>query len=196
MPAPQRAVTVYCGSSDRVPASYLALAEEVGRAIAARGWGVVFGGGSLGLMGRCADAALAAGGHVTGVITRALAEVEVAHPGLVELHLVDSMHERKEIMSRLGDGFLVLPGGFGTLDEVMEAITWRQLGIHHKPVVFLDHQAYWQPLFAFLRRASAVGFIRPQHLDLVSLAPSPERALDLLVSHPDAPERGEWWRDA
>ncbi|MGH7736908.1 MAG: TIGR00730 family Rossman fold protein [Candidatus Tyrphobacter sp.] len=145
-------VCVFCGARAGRDGRYLALAQEVGRAIVARGDGVVYGGGRVGMMGALADAALAAGGNVVGVIPRALATAEVAHGGISELHVVDSMHARKALLTEIGDAFIALPGGIGTMDELFEALTWRQLGIHDKPVGILNSFGYYDALVALLDR--------------------------------------------
>lgn len=193
-PAPVRAVAVYCASSAGVPASFLALAEEAGRGIAERGWTLVYGGGSMGMMGRCADAALEAGGAVTGVITTALGDLEVAHRGLTRLEVVATMHERKQRMTAEADAFLILPGGFGTLDETFEAITWKQLGLHHKPIVVVNAGGFFDPLVEFLRTAADLGVIRRRHLGLLTVVPGLAEAMAEL-EHP-APWTGSderWW---
>jgi len=154
-------VCVFCGSSDGNRPVYRERASEVGRTLAQRGIGLVYGGGNAGLMGALADAALAAGGEVIGVIPRRLADREVAHAGLTQLHVVETMHERKALMTELSAAFLTLPGGFGTLDELFEAITWRQLGFHDKPCGILDVDGYFDGLLAFVDRAVDDGFIRP-----------------------------------
>src|SRR5207249_47919 len=136
---------VYCGSSDRVDEVYRQAAVELGHALARHGVELVYGGGRVGLMGLCADAALAAGGRVTGIIPRHLHDFEIGHHGLTELHVVESMHERKRMMFELADAVAVLPGGLGTLDETFEVITWRQLRLHDKPIVVVDIAGYWQP---------------------------------------------------
>jgi hypothetical protein len=135
------------------------MAREVGAAIARRGWGVVYGGASVGLMGAVADAALAAGGEVQGVIPESMVARELAHPRLSALFVTKTMHERKTKMHALSDAFLALPGGFGTLDEVFEAITWQQLELHDKPIGFLDVDGFWQPLMRWVERAVADGFV-------------------------------------
>lgn len=190
-----RAVTVYCGSSNAIPASYMDLAEDVGRALAEHHWGLVFGGGSVGMMGRCADGVLKAGGEATGITTTVLIAMEVAHFGLTDLHVVASMHERKVLMTELGDAFLVLPGGFGTLDEAFEAITWKQLGIHRKPIVLLNADGYFEPLLAFLRYSSSLGFIRGEHLGIFTVVNTIKDAMDELGSPTPWAGPGEnWWR--
>ncbi|HEY8428354.1 MAG TPA: TIGR00730 family Rossman fold protein [Sandaracinaceae bacterium] len=152
---------VFCGSSPGRRPAYLEAARALGRTLAERGHGLVFGGASIGLMGAVADAALAAGGEVIGVIPRSLVDREIAHPGLTELHVVETMHERKALMTRLSDAFLALPGGHGTFDELFEALTWSQLGIHEKPIGLWDVEGYFAPLLSMLDAAVAEGFVRP-----------------------------------
>jgi uncharacterized protein (TIGR00730 family) len=164
---PFRRVCVFCGSSPGARGSYAAAAEAVGTLLAGRGIGVVYGGGAVGLMGSLADAALAAGGEVTGVIPASLVTREVGHQGLTDLRVVGSMHERKALMEELADGFLALPGGPGTLDELMEIVTWAQLGLHRKPIGLLDVDGYFGHLGAFLDHAAAERFVRPEHRDLL-----------------------------
>jgi uncharacterized protein (TIGR00730 family) len=161
-----RRVCVYCGSQFGARADYAATAVELGVAFADRGIGLVYGGGSVGLMGTLADACVAAGGEVIGVIPGGLFSSEVPNEGLADLRVVSSMHERKALMSDLSDGFLVLPGGLGTLDEVMEALTWSQIGIQSKPVVFIDVAGYWAPLFALLDHLVAEGFVSAVNREL------------------------------
>ena len=173
-------VCVFCGaSSGRVPA-YAEQARAFGAAAAARGLGVVYGGGRVGLMGAVADGALAAGGEVIGVIPQELVDRELAHPGLTELHVVGSLHERKALMAQLSDGFVALPGGFGTLDELMEQLTWSQLGLHAKPVGLLDVAEYWRPLIALARHATEEGFVREADLAAIAVADDPALLLDRL----------------
>ena len=150
---------VFCGSSAGTNPVYRAAATELGTALAAANIELVYGGGHVGLMGAVADAVLAAGGTVIGVIPRALAEREVAHSGLTKLHVVESMHERKALMADLSDGFVALPGGFGTFEEFCEAVTWVQLGIQAKPCVLLDVNGYYEPLIAMFDRAVEDGFV-------------------------------------
>ncbi len=152
-------VCIFTGSRDGSGTyPYVAAARQVGEAIARRGWGVVYGGASVGLMGAVADAALAAGGEVQGVIPKRMVDRELAHPGLTNLAVVDTMHERKARMHALSGAFLALPGGFGTLDETFEAITWAQLELHQKPLGFLDANGFWQPLLRWIERSVADGF--------------------------------------
>ena len=155
-------VCVFAASRDGGP-SYLAAARAAGTAIARRGWGVVYGGASVGAMGAVADAALAAGGEVQGVIPSSMVARELAHPALTKLWVVDSMHERKARMHELSGAFLALPGGCGTLDETFEAITWAQLGIHAKPIGLLDIDGFWQPLLRWIERAVNDGFVPRAH---------------------------------
>jgi hypothetical protein len=162
---------VYCGSKVGADPGFAALARELGARCAADGVEIVFGGGSLGLMGELASAARDAGGCVTGIIPRHLQRLEIAHDGLSELIVVESMHARKQQMAERADAFCVLPGGIGSLDEAIEIITWKQLGLHDKPVVFVDHDGYWQPLFALFRHQRDQGFMSATHRHLFDVAP-------------------------
>ncbi len=152
-----------------------------GAAAAVRGLGVVYGGGKVGLMGALAEGALGAGGEVLGVIPQELVDRELAHGGLTELHVVWSLHERKALMADLADAFVALPGGFGTLDELMEQLTWSQLGLHAKPVGLLDVEEYWRPLIGLARHATEEGFVREADLGAIAVAADPEALLDALV---------------
>lgn len=156
-----RALCVFCGASEGRDPGYREAAAALGRLAARRGTAIVFGGGRVGLMGSLADAALAAGGEVIGVIPEHLMAREVGHRGLTRLEVVESMHLRKARMCALAEAFCVLPGGLGTLDETIEIITWKQLGLHDKPVVFLSHNGYWDPLLALIRHKTQEGFVRP-----------------------------------
>jgi uncharacterized protein (TIGR00730 family) len=176
-------VCVFCGSRDGANPAYLAAATALGSAVAGRGWGLVFGGGRVGLMGAVADAALAAGGQVTGVIPDALWRREVGHTGLSELLVVGSMHERKQEMADRADAFIALPGGFGTFEEFFEVLTWAQLGFHAKPCILLDVEGFWDPLAMMVDRATEEGFIPRANRDLMLTAPSVEDALDLVAGH-------------
>ena len=180
----QRRVAVFCSSSLGTEPGYAALAADLGRRLADEGIGVVFGGGRVGLMGVMADAVMASGGEVIGVIPRFLDEIEVAHQGLTELHLVDDMHERKQLMYSLSDGFCALPGGLGTMEELFEAATWTQLGLHeggrHKPVVLLDDDGFWVPLVGFHGRLVEVGFVKQEKAGIIRRATSIDEALELL----------------
>ena len=175
-----RTVCVYCGSADGTDPAYGAMAEALGAELAAQGIALVYGGAKVGLMGTVADAVLAGGGHVTGVIPQGLVDLEVAHDGLPDLRVVGSMHERKLLMAELADGFLALPGGVGTIEEVIEAVTWTQLRIQDKPVALLDVLDYWAHLEALLDHALASGFVRPQNRGLLLKATDPREALDTL----------------
>jgi uncharacterized protein (TIGR00730 family) len=160
-------LAVYCGSATPADPVYVASAREVGRTLAERGIGVVYGGGRLGLMGAVADGALAAGGEVIGVIPQALVELELAHRGLTALHVVETMHQRKAAFTDLSDGFVTLPGGTGTMDELWEALSWAQLGYHAKPVGLLNVAGFYDGLIAFAGTMAATGFLRPQHQGLL-----------------------------
>ncbi|MEI9927676.1 MAG: TIGR00730 family Rossman fold protein [Sphingomonas sp.] len=162
-----RRIAVYCGSASPADRTYVEAARAVGRSLAGRGIGLVYGGGKLGLMGAVADAVLGAGGEVIGVIPQALVDAEVAHRGLTELHVVETMHERKARFTELSDGFLTIPGGTGTMDELWEALSWAQLGYHAKPVGLLNVAGFYDGLIEFWRHIGAVGFVRPQHQGLL-----------------------------
>jgi uncharacterized protein (TIGR00730 family) len=174
-------VCVFCGSSLGARPSYVDAARRVGAALARRGIGLVYGGGQVGLMGVVADAALAEGGRVVGVIPDPLATKEVAHAGLTELHVVPGMHERKALMSRLSDGFLTLPGGIGTYEEFFEILTWFALGLHPKPLGLLDVDGYFGPLRALLAHGVDEKFIHPRHVDVLVLSDHPESLVDAIV---------------
>ncbi len=175
-----RRVCVFCGASSGQRPAYAEAARGFGSAVAARGLGLVYGGGRVGLMGAVADGALASGGEVVGVIPQALVERELAHGGLTELHVVGSLHERKALMADLADAFVALPGGFGTLDELMEQLTWSQLGLHAKPVGLLDVEGFWRPLIALARHATDEGFVRESDLGAIAVGDEPEALLDRL----------------
>ena len=176
----QRRICVYCGSLSGDDASYRALAQETARAIVGAGYGIVYGGGGIGLMGVLADAALAAGGEVAGVIPQALARAEVAHRGLSELHVVEGMHERKALMLHLSDAFVVLPGGFGTMDELCEALTWRQLGIHDRPIGILNHRGYFDDLLRLFDTMAERGFLTAEDRRLLVDAPAIQPLLEAM----------------
>jgi uncharacterized protein (TIGR00730 family) len=160
-------LAVYCGSATPENPVYVEAARAVGQRLAERGIGVVYGGGRLGLMGAVADSALAAGGEVIGIIPEALVGAEVAHKGCTELHVVSGMHERKARFTDLSDGFITIPGGVGTMDELWEAISWAQLGYHSKPVGVLNVAGFYDQLIAFNRQMIDVGFIREQHAGIM-----------------------------
>lgn len=170
-------VCVFCGSSVGADPKYLAHAKSLGEQIASGGWGLVYGGTSVGLMGAAADAALSAGGEVIGVLPRNLQEREIAHRGLTKLHLTGSMHERKALMASLSDAFLALPGGYGTLDEFFEIVTWAQLKIHSKPCILINTDGYYDPLLRFLDHAVTEEFVSSANRTLVRVAANPAEAL-------------------
>ncbi len=192
-PPALRAVAVYCGSSPGADPAYRAAADELGRALAARGIRLVYGGGSVGLMGAVADAALGAGGDVLGVITRALEAREVGHRGLPAMEVVETMHERKARMVGASDAVVVLPGGMGTLDELFEAATWTQLGIHRLPCGVLDVGGYYAPLAAWLDRAVDDRFVPAAQRGIVSFHAEVGDMLDHLAAW--APPAGDKWLD-
>lgn len=162
MTLPMRTLCIFCGSASGITPAYAAAARLLGTTLAERGIGIVYGGASVGLMGIVADAALAAGGQVIGVIPRTLFEREVGHPGITRLEVVETMHERKARMAALSDGFIAMPGGIGTFEELFEVWTWGQLGIHRKPCALLNAGGFYTPMIAFLDHAVAEGFIKPE----------------------------------
>jgi uncharacterized protein (TIGR00730 family) len=178
------AVCVYCGSSGMVAPRYREAATALGAGLAAAGIETVFGGGRVGLMGLLADAALAAGGRVTGIIPARLQAAELAHRGLSELVVVATMHDRKRLMAERADAFAVLPGGIGTLDEMFEILSWRQLELHRKPIFLVDIGGYWAPLRALLGHIVESGFARPRTLDLICAVPTVEGLLETLAKAP------------
>ncbi|HEX9994285.1 MAG TPA: TIGR00730 family Rossman fold protein [Acidimicrobiales bacterium] len=186
-----RSVCVYCGSSPGADPAFAAVAGQVGALLAGAGIRLVYGGGAVGLMGTVADAALAAGGEVVGVIPRGLFRREVAHPGLTELVEVRSMHERKQVMFDRSDAFVALPGGIGTVEELVEVATWAQLGISDKPVATLDVAGYWRPLHALLRSMADAAFLREDSLGLVADVLRVDDLLPVLRTH-RVPAVGKW----
>jgi len=187
---PIRTVCVFCGSQPGTRPAYLQAARELGAQLARRDWAVVYGGGHIGMMGALADSALAAGGRVIGVIPEHLMRPEVAHQGLTELLVVDSMHTRKRAMASRSDAFIVLPGGYGTFEEMFEMVTWCQLQLHAKPVGLVNVDGYFDHLLAFLQHAAEQAFIRPQHRGLLGVESSVERMLDRLARQATAPADG------
>jgi uncharacterized protein (TIGR00730 family) len=183
-------VCVFCGSSPGARPEYLAMARALGTTLARRGLGLVYGGASVGLMGAVADAALAAGGEVIGVLPKSLQAREIAHLKLTELHVVDSMHTRKAMMAERADAFIALPGGLGTMEELFEVLTWRLLGLHRKPAGLLDVAGYYSRLTSFLEHTIAEGFLRTDQLAL-HVASEPDALLDLLAASP--PVEVEKW---
>ena len=174
-------VAVYCGSRFGDLAAYAQAARELGRLIAHSGGSVVYGGGRVGLMGAVADAALAAGGSVVGVIPQALMDREVGHPGLTELHVVQTMHERKQMMAERADAFVALPGGIGTLEEIYEVWSWQQLGYHDKPVALLNVAGYYDALLEFMRVSHERGFVSAPQYNALMVDDDPARLLDRLT---------------
>jgi len=174
-------ICVFCGSSPGVRPAYLQAAQRLGELLAERKIGMVFGGGCVGLMGAAADAALAKGGEVIGVIPDSLLRREIGHRGVTKLHVVKSMHERKALMADLSDAFIALPGGYGTLEEFAEVVTWSQLGIQVKPCGLLNVEGYWDGLLKFLDHAVDEQFVRPENSQLILVATSPESMLERLV---------------
>jgi uncharacterized protein (TIGR00730 family) len=176
-------ICVFCGSRDGDNPAYVAAAQATGRAIARRGWKLVYGGGHVGLMGALADAALAEDGEVIGVIPRALLTREIAHPGITRIHIVTSMHRRKALMASLADGFLTLPGGYGTLEEFFETLTWAQLGLHTKPCALLDVAGFWDDLLAMVDTQIREGFAREEHRQLILSGKDPDELLDRMATY-------------
>jgi uncharacterized protein (TIGR00730 family) len=186
-------VCVFCGASAGRLTAYTDAARSFGGTLARRGLGVVYGGGRVGLMGALADGALAAGGEVIGVIPHELVERELAHPALTRLEVVGSLHERKALMAGLSDAFVALPGGFGTLDELLEQLTWSQLGLHAKPVALLDVAGYWAPLIALARHATEEGFVREADLGAIVVGADAEALVDALIVAETAPRPRPKW---
>ena len=190
-----RRVCVFCGSSPGARPEYTEVAVAMARLLAERGIGLVYGGASVGLMGRLADTALKAGGEVIGVVPEGIFPTEIPHAGLTEQHIVGTMHERKALMGELSDGFIALPGGTGTLEELFEVFTWTQLGIHGKGCVLLNVCGYYDGLIAFLDHAVDERFLRPQHREMLMTADSPESALAELEAF-EPPVVGKWMDSA
>lgn len=176
-------LAVYCGSATPSDPVYVEAARTVGRVLAERGIGLVYGGGRLGLMGAVADGCLEAGGEAIGVIPQALVDAEVAHRGLTALHVVETMHQRKQAFTDLSDGFVTLPGGTGTMDELWEAMSWAQLGYHAKPVGLLNVAGFYDGLLAFVARMGEVGFLRPQHQSILIAEPDLDALLDRMAAY-------------
>jgi uncharacterized protein (TIGR00730 family) len=179
-------VCVYCGSSTGNHPRYRDAAETLGREIAENGLRLVYGGGGVGLMGVLCDSVIRHGGKVTGIIPGFLREREAHRGGLDELFVVESMHERKQMMFERADAFVILPGGFGTLDELFEMVTWRQLDLHDKPIVLVNVAGYWDPLLGLVKRQVDEGFVRPRHLDLLQLVAGPLDVIPALRAEPPA----------
>jgi len=187
-------VCVFCGSSDGVREAYREAAEQLGQTLAHRGLGLVYGGGRLGLMGALADAAMGAGAQVTGVIPRSLVAKELAHRGVADMRVVGSMHERKALMADLSDAFITLPGGFGTLEEFFEVLSWSQLGLHGKPCGILNAAGFYDKLLALLDHTIDEAFVRAGHRSLVLVEDDPSKLLDRLAEF--QPPRLQKWLDS
>jgi uncharacterized protein (TIGR00730 family) len=184
-------ICVFCGSSPGLRPEYEAAARAMGRALVERGAGLVYGGARVGLMGAVADEVLRGGGEAIGVIPRALMDREVAHGGLTALHVVDTMHQRKQLMADLSDGFVAMPGGFGTFEEFCEVLTWSQLGFHPKPCGLLNVAGYYAPLLAMFDHAVAEAFVKPVHRALVLDETEPRALLDRMAAFVPA-TAGKW----
>lgn len=184
-------ICVYCGSSAGNSEVYAEQAAELGKLLAGRGLGLVYGGAQVGTMGVLADAALAAGGEVFGVIPRHMMTVEIGHSGLTELYVVADMHQRKAKMAELADGFLALPGGVGTLEELFEVWTWAQLGLHGKPIGLVDVAGYYRPLAEFAEHMVTEGFLRAKQHELLSVDADPARLLDSFAAY-EPPDTDKW----
>jgi uncharacterized protein (TIGR00730 family) len=184
-------ICVFCGSKTGDDPRYAELAAELGRLMTKRGIGLVFGGGSVGLMGVVADAVLDAGGEVIGVIPERLATIELLHPRVSDMRVVDGMHARKALMAELADGFIALPGGLGTFEELFEVVTWSQLGFHRKNVGLLDVAGFFDPLVRMIDHAIQEGFIQPAHRDLIVVEERPDALLDRLETH-ELPHVRRW----
>ena len=187
-----RSVCVFCGSSGGSRPAYAAAARQVGERLARRGLRLVYGGGRVGLMGAVADGALAAGGAVIGVIPEALMRRELAHAGLTELYVVASMHERKALMAEAADAFIALPGGYGTLEEFCEVLTWAQLGIHRKPIGLLNVAGYFDPLIAMLEHGIQSGFIRRGYLEPLLCSHEPDELISRLLDYRPTSHGPRW----
>ena len=188
---PMRAICVFCGASAGNRPAYAEAARSLAATLAERDLTLIYGGGSIGVMGVLADAMLAGGGRVIGVLPEHLSRREVAHAGVTEMHIVGSMHERKALMARRADAFIALPGGLGTLEELFEVLTWSQLGLHSKPCALLNVDDYYDPLIAFLDGAVARGFVQPRHREMLLIDSHPARLLDRIGAYV-APAVEKW----
>jgi uncharacterized protein (TIGR00730 family) len=189
-----RNVCVFCGARDGNVPAFRALATELGGELVKRGLGLVYGGAALGLMGALADAVLAGGGPVRGVIPHGLAQKEFAHPRVKDVHFVDSMHERKALMEKSSDAFIAMPGGFGTLDELFEIVTWSQVGLHRKPIGLLNPDGYFDGLLQFRARAVKDGFISAAFAEALVVETTPQTLLERLLSYVPPPPVVQWIR--
>jgi len=186
-----KSICIFCGANKGKGNTYINIAQSVGRELAARGILIVYGAGSVGLMGEVADAALAAGGEVEGVIPTFLDEKEVGHKSLTRIHVVDTMHTRKALMADLSEGFIALPGGFGTLDELAEILTWAQLGLHTHPIGLLNVDGYFDHLVAFLDNCVATGFLRQENRDILMVDTTLPGLLEKMAAY-TAPDVEKW----
>lgn len=186
-------ICVYCGSADDIHLDFRLAAREMGRMLAERGIHLIYGGGKTGLMGDVADGALEANGEVTGVITEAMNTPALAHTGLTRLEVTRTIHERKARMYELAEGYIALPGGFGTLDELFETITWAQIGIHEKPVGLLNTRRYYDPLLTLVEHAVKEGFIFPEHTQIIASAGTPQQLLKAMEEHQHPTEAVKRW---
>ena len=176
-------VCIFCGSYKGSQPIYMTAAHDMGKGLAQRDLGLVYGGGRVGLMGAVADGTLAGGGKVIGIIPQSLVDRELAHTGLSELRVVGSMHTRKAIMAEIADAFIAMPGGFGTLDELFEIITWAQLGFHHKPIALLNVGGYFDPMLTFIEHMATEGFIKPEHRNAMLVKNTVDDLLDTLLTY-------------
>ncbi|MCA9100095.1 MAG: TIGR00730 family Rossman fold protein [Planctomycetales bacterium] len=190
-----RRLCVFCGSSAGAESAYAASTAQLGTTLAERGLDLVYGGGGIGLMGVIADAVIAGGGNVIGVIPHALEQRELAHRGVADMRVVTTMHERKALMAELADAFVALPGGIGTLEEFFEVWTWAQLGVHRKPCGLLNAAGYFDPLLELIDHMVDTGFLRPQHRAMVFVEPTPEALLDRLADY-TPPDTNRWLDEA
>jgi TIGR00730 family protein len=181
----KRRVAVYCGSAPGTDPAYMAEATALGRQIAEAGLGMVYGGANIGLMGAVANAALSAGAEVMGILPEVLAGYEIAHTGLTAFEMVPTMHERKARMAELADAFLILPGGYGTFDELMEALTWAQLRLHSKPCILINTSNYWNGLLSFIDSTVTAGFVKPESRELLMVAANAAEAVAMVTQHRD-----------
>lgn len=185
-------VCVYCGSSDKIDSQFLQAANSMGRLLAERGIGLIYGGGSTGMMGALADAVLAGGGEAIGVIPAFFDTPELAHKGLTELIRVEDMHQRKAKMAELADGFIAMPGGFGTFEELFEILTWAQIGLHDNPIGVLNIDGYFNPLLKLIDHAQDNGFIYIEHKDLLSIKAEPNALLDAMSRYQPPTNLARW----
>ncbi|PIZ32756.1 MAG: TIGR00730 family Rossman fold protein [Alphaproteobacteria bacterium CG_4_10_14_0_8_um_filter_37_21] len=174
---------VFCSASEKIDQKFKDIADETGRIMAKNNIGLVFGGGKLSMMGAVASSVTANGGHATGYIPGHLNESEGGHSDIEDIHIVDTMHTRKMHMAENSDGFLVLPGGFGSMDEFFEIMTWKQLGIHHKPIIIMNAHGYWEPLLKLMDHIIAHNFARPEHKNIFDVIQTPDELMKMLSKH-------------